>query len=499
MPAVLRKSFPWFLWLFLSAAAFVYFYKAMNSEASPEVFVSGTSTDGHYQIEMACTACHDNEKKDGLFTSEGVSNKACNACHGEDLEAASDSHPTRKFKNPENAVFLEHVDAMKCTACHGEHDLERTREMGVTLPENFCAHCHEVTLENRESHKDLAFNTCATSGCHNYHDNVALSPSFMVKRYAQPDHIIGGAVPLPDALGKWLEDGNEKRLPLNVSDAVAPPAQLEKQEVLSDWHGSAHAQAGVNCMDCHGSEQGSPGWVAQPDHTSCQTCHEQEVSTFLKGKHGMRLAHPELGPMTVAEARLPMHANAAHNSLSCSSCHSSHNYDRVYASHQACMKCHDGEHTRNYEKSRHFSLWTAEVAGAAPPGSGVSCATCHLPREEHDGHVLVNHNQNANLTPNEKMLQGTCMECHGMEFGLSALADHDLITANFSHPPAQRHSGMKWAASAAIEDGDEAVIILQNYLDSIGGTAPSHGPRTPPLATNPAEASAEAPDKEDNY
>ena len=37
------------------------------------------------------------------------------------------------------------------------------------------------------------------------------------------------------------------------------------------------------------------------------------------------------------------------------------------------------------------------------PQSGVSCATCHLPRIEGDQGVWVNHDQNANLRPNETM------------------------------------------------------------------------------------------------
>ncbi len=477
MSATLRHYVPWFLWLSLTAAIALSLFHAMNADGSAEVFLPGHSTDGHYQIEMACTACHDNEAKDGIFTSEGVTNKACNACHGEDLEKFSDSHPTRKFKNPENAVFLQHVDAMRCTACHTEHRLDRTRPMGVTIPENFCAHCHEVTLENRESHRDLPFNTCATAGCHNYHDNVALAPSFMTKRYGQPDHITGATVVETDALVRWLEEGNERRQPLTLASADAPSEHCQDPKILNDWHSDAHSAAGVNCMDCHSTSEDPSSWVAKPDHTSCQTCHEAEVTTFLKGKHGMRLAHSGIGAMIVGEARLPMKSSAAHESLSCSSCHSPHNYDRFYASHQACIQCHDDEHTRNYEKSSHYQLWQAELAGG-PVGSGVSCATCHMPREEHGNGVLVNHNQNANLTPNEKMLQSVCMTCHGMEFGLSALADRELIEKNFHGTPSQKHPGMDWAVKDALADEDEEVRAIHDYLQSLP-QKPTHGPRNP--------------------
>jgi DNA-binding transcriptional LysR family regulator len=67
------------------------------------------------------------------------------------------------------------------------------------------------------------------------------------------------------------------------------------------------------------------------------------------------------------------------------------------------MGCHNDSHTRNYRDSPHFALWQAEIAGEVPAGRGVSCATCHLPRESHKAakgtRVLVQHNQNLNLRP----------------------------------------------------------------------------------------------------
>ncbi len=165
------------LWLVVASAlsaylGYIFFYAEDKSAILP-----GETTNGHHQIEQQCHLCHTDEKKENVFTSSGVPNSACNNCHGEDLSTFSDSHPVRKFKNPENAIFLEHVDAMKCVACHSEHNKKITQPMGVTIPEDFCAHCHEVTLKNLESHKHLEFNTCGGAGCHNYHDNIALRAS----------------------------------------------------------------------------------------------------------------------------------------------------------------------------------------------------------------------------------------------------------------------------------------------------------------------------------
>ena len=69
--------------------------------------------------------------------------------------------------------------------------------------------------------------------------------------------------------------------------------------------------------------------------------------------------------------------------------------------------------------------------------NGRSCATCHLPRQrlEGSGSVTVEHNQNANLRPNEKMVRTVCLPCHGLTFSLDSLADRPLIARNFAGQP----------------------------------------------------------------
>jgi len=137
-----------------------------------------------------------------------------------------------------------------------------------------------------------------------------------------------------------------------------------------------------------------------------------------------------------------MKREAAHRELTCASCHRAHEFDTRQAAVEACLSCHDDAHSRAYKESPHFALWQAEAAAKAPPGSGVSCATCHLPRETHkdeDGvaRVLAQHNQNHNLRPNEKMIRSVCLDCHGLAFSLDALADRVLIRTNFTGRPSR--------------------------------------------------------------
>lgn len=462
------------LWLLLTAGIGSYYGFVFTKAEDKSALLPGKTTHGHYQIELACDACHDQEEVENIFTTSGVSNKACNTCHAEDLEDASDSHPTRKFKNPENFAFLEHVDALQCITCHREHNEKITGEMGVTIPADYCTHCHQVTLENLPSHPDLPFNSCATSGCHNYHDNRALAPSFLLSHFAEPKHLPSQVLPLTDPLFAWTADGNKARPPLSAAEADAPAEHAKNQQILTDWHETSHAAAGINCTDCHGGTDTKP-WIEKPDHTTCATCHESEVSGFLKGKHGMRLASGKLPPMTPADARLPMKAAAAHESLSCSSCHEPHRYDRKFAASQACISCHDDAHSKNFAASPHARLWQAELDGTGAPGTGVSCATCHLPREKHGDAFSANHNQNANLTPNEKMLQNVCMKCHGMQFAMDALADENLILLNFAGTPSRTHPGIAWTVDAAISRGDAQVIELRDYLRTI--SPPNQSPK----------------------
>ena len=49
--------------------------------------------------------------------------------------------------------------------------------------------------------------------------------------------------------------------------------------------------------------------------------------------------------------------------------------------------------------------------------------------------MRVQHNQNANLRPNEKMIRSVCLNCHGLEFTLDALADAALVRTNFNGRP----------------------------------------------------------------
>lgn len=424
----------WIIWLTLSVAGAATLFIALPGDSSASnlstVFLPGQTTHGHHQIEMNCAVCH--------LPDGGVTDQSCIDCHAAELKESRDTHPAARFNDPTKAPLLLKIDAQNCLSCHAEHEEDHTNPMGVTVPEDYCFHCHEDVADDRPSHAGLAFNSCANAGCHNYHDNKALYENFLSKHGAEPAVLDGGRNPLR-FFQKWLaerpEAASPKQLSASHSDA---PAEWNNRKLTTAWAASAHATAGVNCSDCHSKTDtssnnaaGSDQWVAVPDHMSCDQCHSGQVDSFQRGRHGMRIG-ADLPPMTPEIARLPMHNDAAHRQLNCSACHDPHQPDLAYAAYDACISCHDDSHTNSYAASSHFALWQDEITGIAANGTGVSCATCHMPRDE-EGHVQ--HNQNDNLRPNEKMARSVCMNCHGLQFTLDALADPDLKNNCYSTTP----------------------------------------------------------------
>ena len=351
---------------------------------------------------------------------------------------------------------------MECTTCHREHEPDHTGEMGVSLPKDYCYHCHQDVFEQRPSHKDFAFDSCNNAGCHNFHDNRALFEKFLDKHSGEPDFLASALVPaLSSAKNKHP---SAVRLLANEQDAPTDKQLANDDPLLQAWVNSAHATAGVNCTQCHGGtsppdqleasdagEQVSTAnnshspWSDQVFYETCGKCHEQEVSGWLESRHGMRMA-VGLSAMTPGHARLPMKVDVAHEALDCSSCHQGHQFDRRFAAYQACVQCHDDAHSRAYASSSHFELWQAELAGDAVAGTGVSCATCHMPHHEVDGKMVVQHNQNDNLRPSDKMVRNVCINCHGLEYSLSSVADRDLIDSCFQGQPAEVNQSVQMAA-----------------------------------------------------
>ncbi len=468
----------------------VWFAAAMTVGGDRSALLIGETTDAHHQIEIACETCHAAPAFASAARAEKALNRGCRRCHDKELKAADDSHPRKKFRNPRMAAYWEKLDARLCTSCHVEHRPEITRVGAVTVAMDFCVACHsegdQDVRADRPSHAGLGFETCASAGCHNYHDNRALYEKFLVRHAGEPWL---AAVPVHEASARQRSRKPPSRAALARSDAIAPEAALADPAWLDRWAGSGHAAAGVNCGACHAPKSGKNAtrekilarWVDAPGTAVCEDCHRPQARTFVLGRHGMR-RHPRVAKprnplrqlrriglsqvvpdevaswladaappttMTVAEARIPMRPDAAHRALDCGTCHTPHAVDTARAAVEACASCHDDSHTRAYFDSPHYALWRAELAGEASPGTGVSCATCHMPGTGRRNRIATDHNQNDNLRPNEKMIRPVCLDCHGLGFSLNALADAALVGRNFKGTPAVRVESIDWAKKRA--------------------------------------------------
>jgi hypothetical protein len=401
----------------------------------------GAASPGHALMDHACDECH--------LPSSGDVQPGCVRCHAAALTAEEDTHAASRFDDPARAGDLARLDVRRCATCHREHRPRFTDAQSVTVPADFCVVCHQDVLTDRPTHVGLAAGGCAAVGCHRYHDNRSIYPDRLRAHVDDPDRLVQGHAPVrARPAGRPEPD----LATVTASLAIIPDAPADDRAThgaTAGWLASAHARGGVGCGACH-QPAGAGPWVARPAAGSCAHCHAAEQASFSLGKHGMRpaLGLPALRP---EDARLPMKASARGRQLGCTSCHRDHAFELRAAAVEACEGCHDDGHTRAYRASAHFALWRREAQGELPPGSGVSCATCHLPRAAAagaPGGIRVDHDQNRTLRPRDKMARAVCEDCHGLPFTLAALADDQLVERNFSGRPGAVRTGFDLLAAA---------------------------------------------------
>jgi len=235
-----RKA--WFLWILGTVLMCATLAAGLMTKRASEhpvlaqvrsIFAPGRMTSGHHQIELACEACHTTP----FPTREGLQ-QACVRCHGDELTAAEDKHPLAKFTDPRNAELLERLDARQCVTCHVEHRPEITLAMGMTQPADVCVTCHRDVAVERPSHRGMQFDTCASSGCHHFHDDRALYEDFLLKHAAEPANKTNARLSTPNFLevAALLPSYPSKQYPLKklaAADADAPRS-IQNQQAHED-------------------------------------------------------------------------------------------------------------------------------------------------------------------------------------------------------------------------------------------------------------------------
>lgn len=360
-----RNTVLWLLWTAASLVIAAVLVTRLLVSGDRTALLPGETTGVHHQFEVSCHTCHEGDAFESSTKQVKALNKTCVGCHKDELKASNDSHPIKKFKDPRQADLWEKIDARYCTSCHLEHMPEITTVAGaVTLPMDYCVACHsegdQDVRVNRPSHEGLGYETCATAGCHNFHDNKALYEDFLVKHGRDPDMA-------PEPVSTLAVAARNRAAPDDVAGYLASvdaPEPKRDREIEAEWAHSAHAVGEVGCADCHARKAKTPEeiaeqWVDDVPMKTCARCHRGEATTFALGRHGMR-AHPDIAKprkpakeikrlvdykvdkdsqfavlleylddpvpparMSVSEARVSLHPDA-HGELTCGTCHTPH-------------------------------------------------------------------------------------------------------------------------------------------------------------------------------
>jgi hydroxylamine dehydrogenase len=201
-----------------------------------------------------------------------------------------------------------------------------------------------------------------------------------------------------------------------------------------EWNNSQHGQAGVNCYDCHKTEEGDPDRFAHNGEfisvivtpKDCSRCHETEFEE-MEGSHhakgGQILASLDnlLGEVVGGPAAVNAGCRQCHGAVveigkdgrpipttwpntgigrvnpdgslgSCTACHGRHRFSKAQArTPDTCGKCHVGpDHPQIevYNESKHGIIYRAQVdemnldsdkwVAGVDYSAAPTCATCHM-------------------------------------------------------------------------------------------------------------------------
>ncbi len=247
----------------------------------------------------------------------------------------------------------------------------------------------------------------------------------------------------------------------------------------------------VECMDCHGAEEGD--WdafkcpdsdtltAAHPTAGDCATeeCHEQQYEEFSRSKHSALAKIFMAGSFdrTVMEPAIATKhgCEQCHNighywpdgSVGeCDACHPKHSFDVAVARNPySCGECHigpDHPHIEIWEESKHGNIFLTHQENfdnldylpeenELPPLDAPTCATCHMDgglglAPTHDvGERLASETQSpwtirtteawgGGLTWQEKRdnMKLACLQCHASPFVDRYLLEGDLAAFQYN-------------------------------------------------------------------
>jgi len=387
--------------LLVTAALFAAFGGADRS-----FFVPAQLGSAHSRFTEGCLACH--------VPWRGATQQLCLDCHSRSM--ATDTHPASRLASPVTAKVPPELSRMTCVDCHREH---RPSSAGYTGPAVLCRKCHPAqTLKG--AHRDFAEGSCRTAACHSYHSNIKSSQYSAAYRHR--------IKPASLAVQKPVEPQRKALAPEEAAKMKASRFYKNNPVVSTRYEIGAHFGTQATCARCHDDE--GRGSALTPGVKICADCHEQQVKTFVTGRHG--------APDVVEGGALARQSKK----MGCGACHDAHSLRLENAVKDACLKCHTDTHAQNYEKSGHNRYLTDPVFEGKPM-TGVDCAGCHMPRKAELG-GYTDHNETLSSSTREAMASAICSNCHGLRFALMALYDNETVRSNFTAAPSKIPRGIEY-------------------------------------------------------
>lgn len=346
-------------------------HSTANWEVAPEAIKGNhpwlSLANGH--ARLACKGCHD--KGNDKPPSKG---RACEGCHkpvhlakfGNRCESC---HAAIKWTGLPEAVGRAHHDQTR-------YPLQQKHQ---TLD---CAACHPKSKPAPQRWKNLAFDKCASAGCHG--DKHAGEFAARAGGECTQCHTLAGFAPTTFSAADHATTAYQ----LDGRHLATPCRGCHKQPAPRlDWRVPSRA-----CADCHQNPHGEQ-FAAEMTKGGCATCHE------TVDWHRPHIDHTTW-PLVDAHARTactachgeqkPGAQPAAYRGIprACEGCH-----DDVHAAQftqtqpaKACTACHDVKtfkiaKTFDHAKQTRYPLEGKHV--------GLACAKCHAPTTLRDATTAV--------------------------------------------------------------------------------------------------------------
>lgn len=373
------------------------------------LFLPAPLSSSHARFESDCAACHKPWK--------GVEESFCLDCH--DRALANDTHSDKKMTRRIKASPPENLKNPGCLTCHQEH--RNVKSGGYTGPAGLCVTCHSKLTPHPGLDMAGASMSCQKGGCHTYHSNI--TPDEIAKtdidRLLPKTRVVLAAAP-----------ASQNRLDVaELAKMTNAPFYRKKPTITSRYEISKHFGFEATCDRCHRSKNGAIDF--SPKISVCEKCHKSVTDTFVRGSHGAG------GGMGAGLFGQPLGTV-----VGCGSCHDSHSLMMDEARIEACEKCHDSDHVKNYRGSSHYR-YLVDPVFANKPQSGVDCAGCHMPRLKELGGA-TDHNESVSVSSKEQMARTVCAKCHGLYFSLKSLYNKVIVTSNFTYSPKGSTEGVDY-------------------------------------------------------